>query len=474
MMRPRSVISLLLFAFIAAACAGAGQTRLDPRAATFGPPAFNAPVVAESALSGGAKLYTLEDHDVGLIRLQLAFAGGEVHDPAGKEGLSSITGAVWRSGGTKTHPAQEFDELLEARGIEIGLSLGRESGRATMSLLPRDLDYGLDLLAELLFEPAFSADRFDWAVKGAKASIRREEDDPDSLAFREMRKILYADHPRGRRATEETVGALKREDALELREALVASSAWVVGAVGDFDPAALAAKLEKRFGRLKFERTERFANPPKPKPSQPTIVFVKKKLPQSTILWAGFAPAILSPERVGIEVADFVLGGGGFQSRLSRKVRVERGLAYTVGSFYTPLEEFGVVGASAATATASAGEVFALMRGEIDRAGDAPFLPTEVEEAKKTEVNRYIFRFRDPMDLVAERMGLALRGLAPDLVERYYRELAAVSPESAASAAKRVYNAETGVWVVVGDHAEDDKAFDGPWRKVIVASGTAK
>ena len=471
MKRLAAVLAILAF-ILPAALSGAAE-KLDPRTAVFGPPAFTPTPPIEKTLTGGAKLFLAEDHDVGLVRVYVNFLGGALSDPEGREGLADIAGQAWRAGGTADKTPEAFDEALEARGIHLGLSIGRESGGATLSALPGDLDTGLALLSDLLFSPAFDAERFTLAVKDREDELKREEDDPDTVAYRELRSALYKNHPRGRRVTAKSLAAVTRQDAMELSRALVDESAWVVGAVGDFDAAEMAKKLEARFGRLKFNRAPRFARPAPPVKPEPTLVVVKKPLAQTTLLWASFGPAIQSRKRAPMEVADFVFGGGGFQSRLSRKIRIERGLAYAVGSFYSPNEDFGVVGMQAATATTSTGEVWKLMSGELAEAGATPFTSSEVEEARRTEQNRYIFRFEDPASLVTERMSLELKGLPGDLVERYYRELSAVTPEAVLDAAATSYMRDAGVWVLVGDVSADDPVFAGPWKKITLgAEGT--
>lgn len=464
-MRRLSLFAAFMMLFFGCSAADRG---LNPRTAHFPPPVFKAPKPIEGTLSGGARTFLLEDRTVGLVRVYLSFAGGEVNDPPGKEGLSEVAGAVWRMGGTEKRSAEGFDEALEEKGIELSLFLGREGGGASLSALPEDLDYALDLLAELVFTPAFSGERLELSKKLKLDQERREKDDPDSLAFRELRRVLYADHPRGRRPTEATITSLSREDLLDLHRDLVKESAWVAGAVGDFDPQLMAEKLEKRFGALGFTRSGRFARPPVPKEPKPKILLVKKKLPQTTLLWASFGPPLSSADRPGMELADFVLGGGGFNSRLATKVRVEKGLAYSVGSFYSPNEDFGVVGVKTATRADKAVELYSLLSGEIARAGADPYLAEEVSEAKKTMQNRFIFRFRDPADLVRERMGLALKGLPPDLVENLYRNLAEATPETVSLAASKTYAADRGVWVLVGEVDPAEKPFGQAFEVVSI------
>jgi zinc protease len=456
----------LLVALCLVGCAS-GEVRLDPRTAHFAPPEFTPLEPVEFELSGRAKVFLVENHDLPLVRLRMTFRGGEVHDPEGLEGLSSVTGSAWRTGGTTSRTPEEFDDLLEERGIELGLSLGREFGSASLSVLAGDLDRGLDVLAELLFSPALDRERFEWSVKKKLEGLAREEDSPATLAYRELRRVLYRGHVRGRHPTPESVQKITLEDVARLRRSLVEESAWTFGAEGDFNSEGLVAKLEARFGVLKGE-SQVFAPPPPPPAIEPKLVIVEKKLAQTTLVWADFGPNATSAERAPLELADFVLGGGGFQSRLSRKIRIERGLAYSVGSFYSAYKEFGVLGMQAQTGTESTLEVWGLMNDELGRLGSGGVTPAELALGRETTANRHIFRFRDPMDAVSERMGLHIRALPPDLTERFYRAMQSATVAEVNGAAEKHYRPARGIWVLVGDISGAESDFGTGWEVEIV------
>ncbi|TLN08179.1 insulinase family protein, partial [bacterium] len=259
----------LLCALIALALLGcAAKKPLEPRSATFGPLKFTPPPISEKVLSGGAKVFLLEDHEIPLVRVFFSFRGGAVYDPPDLAGISSVTAMAWRSGGTLAHPAGELDDLLEDRAIDLGLSIGRQSGTVTLSALKEDLEAGLGFARELIFTPAFDEGRWKVAVKRAKSDILREEEDVEALAFREFRRAMYRGTPRGVTPTLKTVDAMKREDSIGYRERLVSDSGWVVGVAGDFDPARIMALLEENFGKLPGEggSFQPLLPPPTPEP----------------------------------------------------------------------------------------------------------------------------------------------------------------------------------------------------------------
>jgi zinc protease len=405
-------------------------------------------------------VFLLPDRDVPLVRVFLTFRGGSVYDPPEKAGLAQVASLSWRTGGARDLAPEALDDLLDGRGMDLTLALGRDKGSASLSVLTADLEQGLDVLARLVREPAFRPDRVQWALGQVKEGLRREVDDPDTLAFRELRRALYRGHPRGVIATEETAGRVTRDDVVALHRRLVTEGAWAIGAVGDFDPDALLATLERLFGTLPGAGG---GFPPLPTPPEPStrIVLVPKALPQSTIVWARFGPPRLSPEFYALDVDDYLLGGGGFQSLLMREIRSDRGLAYSVGSFYDAYPEFGVLGVQASTKKESTNLVLGLLGEVRERVAGQGFAPEELARAKESLENQHLFRYEDPASSVREDLGLVLDGLPLDLPAAYLRSLRAVSPSQAAEAARRYYGRGPGVTVIVGDVDPAAEAWKG-------------
>ena len=455
-----NVVLLFIAGIVLAGCA-AGQGKLNPRTATFERENFTPPAVAEEALPGGVKVFMLEDHDIPLVRLYLSFRGGAVYDPPGKKGLSDVLSTLWRTGGTKESDPATFDERVDALAAELSVGLGRDTGFASLSVLSEELEGGLDLMRELLLEPRFDEGVFEWAKAKERAAVSRVKDNPSSLAFREFRRYLYKGHPRGVITTEESVANVTREDVVNLHRQLTTESGWVIGAVGDFEPAALFDALTSHFGALPAKGGSFLPLDAPPDP-EPVLVLVEKETEQSTLLWGALAPKVESSERTPMEVADQILGGSGFQSRLMREIRSDRGLAYGVGSFYSPFKEFGVMGMSGETGFSTTREVWELMAEEAGKLASFGVTEGEVELVKNTVANSYIFRYRDPANLVLERMGSELSGLPKDLAERFMRELDMVTVDDVSEAAKN-FKVGEGIWIVVGKAALEDEPWPG-WR----------
>ena len=445
-MARRLLAALCLALLLAAGCASTAT--LDPRRAQFDPPVFDPPAPVVHELSGGVPVFLLEDHDLPLVRLTLSFRGGSLYDPPGQAGLAAVAGPAWRTGGTEGFAPETLDEALDEGAIQLSVSLGRSTGRLSLSALRWDLDRALDLLEEVLLRPAFREERVAWARTQVQERLLREADDPQSLAFREFRRAMYASHPRGVLATPESVAAVGRPEVVALHRRLLTEGVWVVGAVGDFDAATLLAELERRFGTLPAAG-EGFPTLTPPLPPVPRVVLVPKDLPQATLVWGRLGPHRLDPEFYALDLVDQVVGGSGFQSRLVREVRSNRGLAYSVSSFYQALPGFGVLGASAQTRADAVVEVRGAVAAILEQVAAEGITAEELVRARDAVVNRHVFRYQDPGTAVWERMGLWLEGLPEDLPARYLPAVLAVALADARAAA-RWFGTGAGVTVVVG------------------------
>jgi zinc protease len=259
---------------------------------------------------------------------------------------------------------------------------------------------------------------------------------------------MYPNHPRGVLATLDSVGAVTRDHVVDLHRRLLTEGSWGLGAVGDFASTSLLSELERRFGRLPAAGTG-FPAPPPPQPPVPKVVLVPKDLPQATLVWGRLGPSRVDPEFYALDLVDQVVGAAGFQSRLVREIRSNRGLAYSVGSFYQALPRFGVLGVTAQTRAEAVAEVRTAIAEILGGVVAEGITPRELALAQDAVVSRHVFRYQDPGSTVLERLMLELEGLSADLPAQYLPAVASVDP-AAARAAARWFSEQAGVTVVVG------------------------
>jgi predicted Zn-dependent peptidase len=404
-------------------------------------------------LENGLTVFLLRDPEVPLVSVRALVRTGGVLEPADRVDLAELTGRAMRTGGTTHRTGLEISNLLESLGAVLETGIGRQSGSASLSVLSPDLPIGVELLADVLRRPLFDPEEVERVKRRKIEEIRRSNDEPDEIAFREFRAAVYGDDPRGRRSSPEMVAALTREDLVAFHAGSFFPDRILLGVSGMFDEEEILTLLRRHFGDWVPAAAAAPAFPLPTRPAQAGAHLAAKELPQSTIIMGHLAPSKDSPEFAAFTLLDHVLGGSGFGSRLTSQIRSDRGLAYSVGSFYRGDIGYGVFGAYCMTKSASTLEAAHLMRGIIERVRAEGVSAEELREAKDAIVNNLIFSIDATDEVVAQRIGFAYDGLPQDFLERFRDRIEAVSPEDVRRTAQRFLRPEAMATVVVGEES---------------------
>src|SRR5580704_7419417 len=298
-------------------------------------PAFHPQQPKRIELSNGMVIFLQEDHELPLIDGSARIRGGSRNEPASKVGLVDILGEVWRTGGTKTQTGDELDDFLEVRAAKVETGGGPDSTTISLSCLKGDFDDVFKVFADLLQNPEFRADKLDLAQKQADDAISRRNDQVGGIAARESVKLAYgADNPYAREAEYATIAAITRQDLLDWHKTYVHPNTIVLGISGDFDPAAMEAKLRAAFQSWPKGPTAK-KDEPQAKiqfhPAKPGYYLIPKDdVNQSSIHMVTLGTTRNNPDYYAISVFNEAFGGG-FSSRLFNDIRTKRGLAYNVG-----------------------------------------------------------------------------------------------------------------------------------------------
>jgi predicted Zn-dependent peptidase len=403
-------------------------------------------------LSNGIKVHLLQDTELPIVNVVAFIKAGSIWEPKEKAGLAGITGSAIRSGGTKKRAPDQLDEILERKAISVETMIGEENGKASLSVLSKDLNEGLEIFADVLRNPRFDQDRFELSKARVLDSIRRENDDPTHIADRELRSRIYAGSPYGVKPTLETVKAITAKDAANFHSAYVRPSSVILGVTGDFDEAALLARLEEVFKDWNAGPAV-YAEIPRVKEGDEGGVYVAaKKLPQAVIRMGHLGMKRSDPDYHASRVLDEILGGNGFASRIMQKVRVEKGLAYSAWSYNMAGRwEPGTFIMGAETKTVSAGEVINIMKSEAGRIRTEQVTAEELKIAKDSIVNSFIFIFDKPERLLEQRMIIDYYGMPDDYLETFRDKIVSVSAVDVMESAKKRLRPDGLKIVIVGD-----------------------
>ncbi|MCK5010879.1 MAG: insulinase family protein [Deltaproteobacteria bacterium] len=428
-----------------------------PGELVFEPQKFNFPGVEHVSLENGMAVYLLEDHELPLFNLVALVRTGSIYEPDDKLGLAELTGVVMRTGGTRFMSGDEINEKLEFVAGSVETSIGKEVGTASLSVLKKDMDLGLKIFADVLMYPVFAEDKVDLARKKKEEEIRRRNDNPQSIAFREFKKAVFFKNPRGRISTFKTIAKIKREDMVAFHRNYFHPNNIILGVSGDFKRAEIITRIEELFKGWPSKKITFISVAPPEKLKEESINYAYKDLPQSTIVMGHLAISKTHPDYYPFKVLNFILGGGGFNSRLTSEIRSNRGLAYSSGSFYRAEVDYGLFGAYCFTKSASTVECINVMMEIIDNVKREGISQQELEWAKSSIINNFIFEFTSSAQIVGRRAVIAYDKLPKEFMETYRERIAAVTVDDVNTVAEKYLHLDRAVLMVVGN---SDK-FDG-------------
>ena len=432
---------------------------------TYEPIEFKPPVPEKRMLSNGVTLYLIEDNELPLFNINGLIKTGDIYDPADKVGLSAIFASVMRTGGTVSREPDALNEELESMAASVEVGMSREYGTINLSTLAEDIEKGLEIFADVLRNPAFREDKLELRKQQSIERIRRRNDNPIQLAWRNFSELLYGiDHPFGWYTDMEGIESITADDLKAFHAKYYHPNNMMLAVTGDFETETLIAQLEKVFEG--WEPAE-IAFPDVPTvdgAAEPSVNYIFKDLPQSVMLIGHFGIKRTPdfPDFFALRIMNDILGEGGFTSRLMSEVREKHGLAYMVGSimqtsYYTnPGEWF----AYSQTRTDKTAEAITLIIDVVKGLRDEPVPESELQRTKDSLINSFVFGFESSSQIAFQQMMLAYRGFEPDYLETYTDNIAKVTAEDVQAVAQKYLDPDGLTIVTVGNKTNFDRPLD--------------
>lgn len=473
-----TVVAVALAALALSACAlrgpGHGGAPALPfvgleavRQLEYPPLEFDPPEPERFELSNGVTVFFLRDETLPLLDLLVNVRGG--YSYFGREDYAAAAGLLplMRNAGTRTFSPDSLDAHIDFHAL--GLSTSTDGARMVLRVngLRRQLDLVVDLWSEILLEPRFDSAAVErWRVRELEA-VRRRGDFPGSLAVLEFNHVMYGDHPTGWMMKESDLST-QRVSAARLRDLhgrMVCPENAIVGAAGDVDRDTLRAALERA---LKGWTPCAEALPEPPAPSlrpDPRVYVIPSSLPQSTVVVGqpGGVRVEESSDYFASRLANWIIGGSSFTSRLMTRVRTEAGLAYSASSVWGAARDHErILGAITHTASERTVDAARLVIATLADARTAPPTADEVALAQDAIMNGFVFGFGNSAQVVARQVGYLAEGLPADWLTRYFRGIRAVGTEDVARVIRRHLHPEDFTILIVGDTTAFDAGELGP------------
>jgi len=399
---------------------------------------------------GGIEAWLIHDPTNPVTTMKLSFRGGAALDPVGKEGLANFVASTLDEGAGDMD-SSAFQKALDDRSISLRFGSGRDSFQGSLRTLNKYRDDAFEYLRLALNAPRFDADPLTRIRAQILSGIMQKKEDPSSLANRSIFETAFKGHAYARDTdgSRESVLSITPDDMREFVHQRLARNNLVIGVVGDIDAATLKIYLDKTFGALPAKAAP-WKLPQIVPHLQGSLKVIDQDVPQSSVQFAQPGISRDDPDFYTAYVLNYILGGGGFVSRLYDEVREKRGLAYSVYTYLMPLDAGALVMGGAGTANARVGETVATVRDVWKKfAAEGP-TQHELDDAKTYLTGAFPLRFTSSSAIAGMLVGMQEDHLGIDYIDKRNGYIQAVTLKDAKRVAAKLYQPEKLSFAIAG------------------------
>lgn len=400
---------------------------------------------------GGITAWLVEDHMVPVISMQFAFRGGSALDPVAKAGLANLVASTLDEGAGDMD-AETFHQTLEDQSIYLSFSASRDEFRGGIKTLKTNANEAWRLLNLSLTQPRFDEDEVARVKEQIASDIQHNYSDPQWVAYRTMNNTIFAGHPYHlpSQGFENTVHKITAEDLRAWVHDRLGRDQLLVSVAGDISAAELAPVLDQIFGALP-EKAKAYQLPAATLAGTGKNYVVHRKIPQTRLIMVQQGISRSDPDWHAATIMNYVLGGGGFNSRLMLEVREKRGLTYGVDTQLQNYDRANMLMVGAATANANAAEAIRIIKEEWQKMADHGISADELKDAQTYLTGALPLALTSTDKISDFVLQLQLEDLGIDYPQQRIEKLNAVTVEDVAHVAKRMLDEKSLTLIAVGD-----------------------
>lgn len=409
--------------------------------------------IEEVVTPSGIKAWLVQDRTLPIISLSAAFRGGSGLDPDGKAGTGSMVSLLLDEG-AGPYDSLTFQKMLEDRAINLSFDVGKDMFSLSLKTLSENRDEAFTLLGLALSEPRFAQPEIERIRSQILAGMQRDEQDPDLVSARAWLAHVYAGHPYGRPAKGDaaSVATLTADDLKRYAKNAFTRDRLLVAVVGDVDAEEVVPLLEQAFGKLaerKSDRDREISTAPKTYFDGSTTV-IERDNPQSVATFGG--PGLLrsDPDWYPAMTLNYILGGGGFSSRLTEEVRAKRGLSYSVDTYLQPFMASGAIIGSVASRNDGIMTALDVIRAEWKRMGDEGPSAEELENAKTYLIGSFPLSMSSTSAMASILLSGQVYDLGIDFLDRRSERLERITLDDMKRVSRRLFDPESLTTLIVG------------------------
>ena len=405
-----------------------------------------------TVLPNGLVVLHSENHNLPIVMVTLIVKAGQMHEPEEKAGTANLVAELLTEG-TKSRSSKDISEQADFIGASLDASAGSDFTTISLSVLKKDVRTGLELFADVLLNPIFPENEVDRVRERVKGFLKQQEEDPSFLADRAFRKEVFGKHPYGRlvEGSVVTLDTIRREYLISFHAEHFVPNNSILSVSGDLTADELNSLIAEYLGAWEMktlpERKAREIEGSKTK----KVIKIDRDLTQANIILGHIGIHREHPDYYAVSVMNYILGGGGFSSRLMQSVRETMGLAYDIHSFFAASKESGTFRVGVQTKNESSYIAIAEIRKQLGKIRQETVSDGELSEAKAYLTGSFPRRLDTNRKIADFLASVEFYNLGLDYVNKYADYINAVTKEDVLRVAQKYLDPENHILVVVGN-----------------------
>ncbi|MCE3222670.1 MAG: putative Zn-dependent peptidase family [Nitrospira sp.] len=412
-------------------------------------------VPIRSVTTNGITVLFLEQHFIPTVEIHALVKVGSAQDPPDKAGLANLTASLLDEG-TLTRTSRQFAEQIDFVGGSLEAHAAEDFTTASGRVLKKDADLGFALLADMLQHPAFHKQEVERVRTQILGEIVSDDDDPGNVAMKAFHQLIFHGHPYSWPAhgTEETLNRITVADIQQFHAREYLPNQTILVIVGDLSQEQATNLVQTHFGSWKKGPSSSYTLK-KPAPIERKMVqLIEKDLTQSTIVLGHTGISRTNPDYYAVTVMNYILGAGGFSSRLMDSIRDKQGLAYGIMSHFDTRLMPGAFFINLQTRTDVTNQAITGVLTELKGIREAPVTDQELSEAKSFIIGSFPLRVDSSAKLANVLAQVEFYNLGLDYFTQYPKAIEKVTKDDVLRVAKQYLDPQHYALVVVGSIAK--------------------
>jgi zinc protease len=399
----------------------------------------------------GMTVLFLEQHYLPTAEIHALIKIGAAQDPAEKAGLTNLTASLLDEG-TTTRTPKQIAEQIDFVGGSLEARASEDFTTASAKVLKKDVELGFTLLSDILQHPAFHKQEFERVRAQIVGEILSDEDDPGHVAMKAFNQLVFHGHPYRwpAQGTEESLNRISLADVQQFHAREYLPNQTILVVVGDLTLEQVNSLVQTHFGGWKKGPSAAYQLKKPAALERKMVQFIEKDLSQSTIVLGHTGISRNNPDYYAVTVMNYILGAGGFSSRLMDSIRDKQGLAYGIMSQFDTRLMPGAFLISLQTRTEATNQAITGVLNEVKAIRDSPVTDQELNEAKAFIMGSFPLRIDTSAKLANVLAQVEFYNLGLDYFTQYPKAIEKVTKDDVQRVAKQYLDVQHYALVVVG------------------------